>query len=300
MGCNAVCYIEIVTIELDIYRLLTSGTTLLSRLDNLVGTNFGILLQISTHQVANLRKRTLTLGLLGKADIHRYIVRTILLHRSPSVVGIGRALTHTDSNNLRIVLAELLVDAQSQVAGNLLTSTDRQLNLHRNTTIILRREELGLNHWTNAYDNCYKECQCSKEEGLAVIYRPIQQLAIAIFEPAHCCIDILLHARLLWLLLHNQRAEHRGKGQSRSHRDGQGDGNHPTHRLEQYASHTLNHSQWKEHRQGGQSRGDNRHTHLLRCEDCSLLQTSTSIDMGSDVLQHHNRIIDDHTNRDRE
>ena len=55
-----------------------------------------------------------------------------------------------------IVLAELLVDTQSEVASNLLTSTDWQLNLHGNTAIILRREELGLNHRTKSYDNCNK------------------------------------------------------------------------------------------------------------------------------------------------
>ena len=295
LGCNAVCCIEIVAIELDIHSLLTSGTTLLSRLDNLEGTNLGILLQILTHQVANLRQRALTLGLLQEANIHRDIVSTILLHRSVGIVGICRTLAHTDCDNLRIVTTELLVDTQRQVTSNLLTSTDWQLNLHGNTGIILCREELGLHTRCKSYHNSNEQCQCAKEEGLAVIYAPIESLAVDILQPAHCAIHILLHTGFLRILLHNQRAEHRSKGQCSSHRNGQGDCYHPTHRLEQHSRHTLNHSQWKEHCQSGQGRSDNRHTHLLGCKNCSLLQARTSIDMGSDILQYHNRIIHDHT-----
>ena len=300
LGSDAVGSIKIVAIELDIDRLLTSGTTLLSRLDNLVGTNLGVLVEVLTHKVANLGQSALTLGLFQKTDIHRDIVCSVLLHRGEGIVGIRRTLTHTDSDNLRIVLAELLVDTQRQIAGNLLTSTDRQLDLHRYTAVILCREELGLNHWTNTYDNCYKESQCAKEEGLAVIYAPTQRLAVDILQPAHCSIDILLHARLLRILLHNLRAKHRSKGQCGSHRNGQSNCYHPTHWLEEHTCHTLNHSQREEHRQGGQGRSDNRHTDLLCSKDCSLLNSRTTIDMSGNILQHHNRIIHDHTDRDRD
>ena len=180
LGSHTVGNIEVVAIEFDINRLLTSGTTLLSRLNNLVSTNLGIFVKILTHKVANFGQSTLTLGLFQEADIHRDIVSTILLHRSKGVVGICRTLAHTDSDNLRIVLAELLVDTQSEVSSNLLTSTDWQLNLHCDTTIILRREELRLNLWSKTNDNTHKEHQCTKEEGLAVIYAPIQRFAVDI------------------------------------------------------------------------------------------------------------------------
>ena len=55
-GSDTVGRVKIVSIEFDIHRLLTSGSTLLSRLDNLEGSDLGILLQILTHQVANLRQ----------------------------------------------------------------------------------------------------------------------------------------------------------------------------------------------------------------------------------------------------
>ena len=68
--CDTIGLIEVVSVQLDIYGLLTTRTILLTRLDNLEGTNFRVSSKILTHQVTNLRQRTLTLGLLCKTDIH--------------------------------------------------------------------------------------------------------------------------------------------------------------------------------------------------------------------------------------
>ena len=94
-------------------------------------------------------------------------------------------------------------------------------------------------------------------------------------------------------------AEHRHKGEGGGSGHDHDDGHDPAELLEHDAGHTGNHGQGQEHaehRQGGRHYGD---CHLGSAVHGCLLGFLAPFKMAGDVLEHHNRIVHDHTDGNR-
>ena len=135
--------IEVVTVNLHIDSTLARNAALRSRHVDVVGAYLGILVQDGTHAVADLGKGAFALGLLHQRNVHRDIVRTVVLHRGESIVGIGLTLGKVHRNDLGIRLAETVAYLQRQLARDLLRRTCGQLDSNAYTGIVLHGEELG-------------------------------------------------------------------------------------------------------------------------------------------------------------
>ena len=96
------------------------------------------------------------------------------------------------------------------------------------------------------------------------------------------------------------RAEHRDERKRTDSRHDHDDADDPSELLEHETCHTLDHGQREEHGKHCQCRRDYRDTHLLGRMHRRLLWLRTSLQMCRDVLQHHDGVVHDHTDGDRE
>ena len=300
LGSQGISRVEIVAIKLDIHRRLT-GHTAATTLGHGKGTNLRVLAKNLTHTVANLDQRQVTFGLLHERNIHRNKVRTVILQRSKYVVRVGLTLADVDHRHLLgIGCADTLHQLQSQIARNLLTRTCRQLNLGTDTCAILHGEELRLHTRSQQTQHSHKEDERTTQHTLAVRHTEGQHATIEVVETLHHGINLTLEPCLLRTLLHHQGAEYRRKGDGRNGRNGQRNGHHPTHRVEEDTGHTRHHRQRQEHGNRRQRTTHYRDTYLLRSEDGGLLGLGSAVDVGRNILQHHNGVIDHHTDSNRE
>ena len=93
------------------------------------------------------------------------------------------------------------------------------------------------------------------------------------------------------------RTKHRNEGQRTDCGNDHDDAGYPSELLEHQTGHTLDHGKRKEHREHGESRSNYGNTHLLSRMHCSLLRLRSSFKMRRDVLENHDGVIDDHTDR---
>ena len=93
---------------------------------------------------------------------------------------------------------------------------------------------------------------------------------------------------------------HRRERDGRRRRDADHDRHDPAQLAEEDTGHARHHRQRQEHGDDHQRGGDDRQPHLVGGVDGGLLGTRSPLDMGRNVLQHHDGVIDDHTDGDRE
>ena len=105
---------------------------------------------------------------------------------------------------------------------------------------------------------------------------------------------------MLLLQLQHLRAEHGGEGKRRYGRYGEDHTHHPTQLLEHDTHHTASQGHGEEHGNHGERRGHYRDGHLIGGMDGGLLGVGTTLDMRGHVLEHHDGIVDHHTDGDRE
>ncbi len=291
--------VEVVTVDLHLHGALTH-TASLARLVDVVFADLGILVQDLTHAVADLRKAAVALGLLRERDIHRDDVGSVVLHRSEGVVGIGLTLAEVHRLDLGIRLAETTRQLQRQVARDILARTHGQLYVDADTRVVLHGEELRLQGRARAHQHSDECRHGDQNHGLAMTHAPPEHARIEVVETLHHGIDTALEPRLGGVEFHHHRRQHGGEGYGGDGRYGKRDGNHPTHRVEEDTRHTLNHGEGEEHGDGGKRTAHDRDTHLLGGEDGRLLGFRAAVDVRGDVLQHHNGVVDHHTDGDRE
>ena len=96
------------------------------------------------------------------------------------------------------------------------------------------------------------------------------------------------------------RTEHRNKGKRTDCRDNHDDTCNPSELLEHHTGHTLDHGKRHEHREHCKGRRNNRDTHLLCCMHGRFLWLGTLLQMCRDVLENHDRVVHNHTDRNGE
>ena len=135
---------------------------------------------------------------------------------------------------------------------------------------------------------------------------------------AHClvnytaipCIEFVEHAldrdveyvieyAVLLLQLEQLRTEHGSQGKCRHSRYRKDNTHHPAQLFEHDTHHTTSQRHGEEHGNHRKRRSDNGDGHLIGSMDSSLLGVGTTLDVGSNVLQHHNSIVHHHTDGNR-
>ena len=100
------------------------------------------------------------------------------------------------------------------------------------------------------------------------------------------------------ILLQQIRAHHRRQRQRDQHRDRDRDRQHPREFVEQTSGDAGHQQQRQEHRDQRHGQRHDRETDFLRADFGGFLRMLALLDVAHDVLDHHDRIVDDEAGRD--
>ena len=115
-------------------------------------------------------------------------MRTVVAKLCEGIVGIGLSFTEVQYIDFRILFAELFVNAQSQVAGNFLTGTDRQFDRDTDASVVLCREEFCFDGRNQHHTSC--EYQHGAEYNrFTMAYGPTQKACVSYIERIQCFLD---------------------------------------------------------------------------------------------------------------
>ena len=252
------------------------------------------------HQLTNFKQTPFPISYTQQIDVHRNNMRTVLLYRAVGIIGIG--LSHSKVNRLYlgIVFLEFIRYAQCHIPRDFGTCTDRQLQIHCDTGVILCREKLGRNHFRKHHTSHKNENGYNNDER-PMSYRPSKETRVSPVEG----IEGSLYGRKYqsiqpsFFRIETQplRTKHRRKRQSRHGGNYHNDADNPPQLTEQNTCHTGNQCQRQEHGQHGKGRSNNRNSNLIGTVYGCLFRSTSSLDVVRYVFKHHDSIVDNHTYR---
>ena len=298
-GGNAVGFFHAVTVHFKIGRCLGRHTRIATSENDLCLTEFRIGLQVFAHFITDSFQRNITLIRVYQADVEGDDVRTVVLHGCPGIIRVG--LSHrivTYLHNTFILLKPLSGQLLRYLLRHFLTGSDRQFQLHSDTGVILRREELRTDGLcTKQTQN--KEYHATCKNHHAVTDCPVEHTRIPVVQSVQCMFyraeEYPEHLRLLALQTEQLRTKHRRQRQSGDSGYKHNGTHHPAQLLEQYTGHTGHHRQREEYGNHRQCRSHNGDSHLVRAMHRRLLRVGTALDVCRDILQYHNGIVHHHT-----
>jgi hypothetical protein len=100
--------------------------------------------------------------------------------------------------------------------------------------------------------------------------------------------------------LQTMTADHRGQGERHGSRDDDGEGECQGKGLEEAPDDAAEEKQRNEGCQERKADRDHRETDLARALDRSLHRLHPGFEIGVDILDHHDRVVDDESDGDRE
>ena len=206
---------KIITIYFKVGTGLGTHTTGTTTQNYLCLIQLGIGLQVFTHLITDRFQLDFTVTRTHQTDVKADNMATIVLHGSESIVRIS--LSHRIVTNLHhtfVTLHPLFRQFRSQCLRTLYTSTYGKLQIHTDTTIISRREELRTNIF-GTEQTCHKESGTTNHDSYTMAYSPIQTVLIPHIECIERTLNRFIESNepLTLLLLQTQelRTHHRCK-----------------------------------------------------------------------------------------
>src|SRR5690606_4914357 len=134
------------------------------------------------------------------------------------------------------------------------------------------------------------------DHGAAPVERPIDELRVLALERRH------LPLAPMRIGLHGQEAarEHRHERHRDQQRAEEGERDDEGQLLEQRARRRAHERDRQEDHASGQGRRDDRAGHLLRADQRGLLAGCAALTLPEDVLEHDDRVVDDHADAERD
>ena len=177
---------EVVTINLKVGTCLSRHTCITTSQNNLCLAELRITFQVLTHLVTDCFQWDITISRVYQTDVEGNNVRAVVLHGSPCIVRVG--LSHcivTYFHNALILGHPLVGQLLRKFLCYLFSRTDRQLQLHCNTGVILRWKELCTNTFgTQQADS--EESDTSQNDYPTMTHCPVQHLRIPGVESVQC------------------------------------------------------------------------------------------------------------------
>ena len=295
---------EVVAVDFIVDCALTAhAAAALSAHVHLRLDKFGIFLEVLAHESRNFHKAAVALGGIDKAHIHRHDVCAVVLHRGKCVIATGLPHGVVEYLDFGIFGVPFLVEAVSNLLGNLHSSADRKFERHTEARVVACGDKFGADklHESERSD---EERNTSGDGAALVAHNEVEQARIAVVESIERfldrCEEYGEEFSLLGVEAEHLAAKHRSEREGASGGDNHHDTNHPTELLKEHTHHAGNHSEREEHRQKCERRCHNRDSHLVGAVDGSLLRVATALDVSGYVLENHNGIVNHHTDRDGE
>ena len=229
-------------------------------------------------------------------------MRTILTHRSKGIVCTGLSCRKVTNFNFGIFFQPLVIQPHTYLFGNFRTCSDGHFNCHAYTPIILSRHELGSHETYQEYTEEEERHTRNNNYG-TVSHSPMQQTSIGVIKAVQPLFDRSIQQfekfRLLGLQFQHAGTEHRSQRQSAYNRDNHNNCHHPTQLFEKDPGHTGYHRQREEHGDKRQRGCYHRKSHFIGSMYGGLPWLASPFNVIRHVFEHHNGIIDYHTDGDR-
>ena len=115
-------------------------------------------------------------------------MRTVVAKLCEGVVGVSLSFAEVQYIYFRILFAELFVDAQSQIAGDFLTGTDRQFDRDTDAAVVLCREKLRFDGRNQHHAPCEYQ-HGTEDDCFTMAYGPTQKACVSYIERIQCFLD---------------------------------------------------------------------------------------------------------------
>ena len=190
-----------------------------------------------------------------------------------------------------------LLDRPHHVAGELRRRSLRRGHDAEDDAAVLDRRQLGLQrheeHGAQADD-----ARPGRDDDPAVAQRGREQPAVAVGHRDQARLDHVVDPRVLRLVLEQQRAHHRRERQRDEARHEHRAGERERELDEEPAGASGRERQRREHRRERERHREHGEGDLARSLDRRLLRRYALLDVPEDVLQHHDRVVDDEPDRE--
>jgi hypothetical protein len=156
-------------------------------------------------------------------------------------------------------------------------------------------------------DDVEHDRQCQHRDGdqqrrPLVVEHPAQRRAVALDRAVEDVLRDAIEAALLLgrRVAQQARTHHRREGQRDDRRDEDRDAERDRELAEEAADHVPHEEERDQHRDQRDREREDREADLRRAYERRLARRAPLLDVAGDVLDHHDRVVDDETGRDRE